>query len=540
MTITRRTVLAGAAALGAAAAGLTTSPAAGAATPSATPSPIPSAPPSSAPPATVERWGLYEIVLQGPDKGNPFVDIQLDAVFQGAGQTVKVPGFYDGNGTYRIRFSPPETGDWTWRVESNSQLARNSGQVTVVAPSADNHGPVQVVPNGYHFVHADGSPFRQIGTTSYSWALQSDEKCDLTLDTLSKAPFNKIRMLVFPNVPSVATDPFFRTGPGPKDWDPTRFNPAYFTRYEDRIARLLKLGIQADVVLYQPYDPTRGYSDMKRPDDERYVRYVSARFGAYRNVWWSMANEYDGVKSKTLDDWDHLFQVLQAADPHNRLRSIHNKNTYYDARKPWITHASIQNQGAALDDIRCQLHRYFALKPVIFDEVGYEGNISERWGDLSGEQMTLRFWNALVGGTYCGHGETLNPERNPSTSWLGQGGTLNGVSAPRLAFLKQIMDDGPAPGIDSLQPDWNYDIGGVDSQYYLRYFGQDAPTEWNAVLPSGAGQSYHADIIDTWNMTITPAGTFAMAKASNGAQDPSRPTVSLPGKPWVAVRFTRV
>ena len=27
--------------------------------------------------------------------------------------------------------------------------------------------------------------------------------------------------------------------------------------------------------------------------DDRYLRYVVARLAAYRNVWWSLANEYD-------------------------------------------------------------------------------------------------------------------------------------------------------------------------------------------------------------------------------------------------------
>ncbi|GAA5202623.1 DUF5060 domain-containing protein [Microbacterium jejuense] len=533
MEITRRTVLTGAAILGAAAAIGAPNPASAATVSTA-------ASGAAANPKAVERWGVHEIVLNGPDKGNPYVDVTVAAVYEGAGQSITVPGFYDGDGTFRVRFSPPAAGEWRWRTDSNLPALRQSGKVSVVEPSPDNHGPVLVVPGGYHFVYADGSPYRQIGTTSYSWALQSDEKCELTLDTLSKSPFNKIRMLVFPNVPAEATDPFVRTGTGLHDWDPTRIDPAYFRRYESRIERLLALGIQADVVLFQPYDTARGYSDMTRVDDERYVKYIAARFGAYRNVWWSMANEYDGIKTKTVDDWDHLFQVLQAADPHNRLRSVHNKNIYYDARKPWITHASIQSAGAALDGLRAHFHRQFALKPVIFDEVAYEGNISERWGQLSGEQMTHRFWNTFVGGTYCGHGETLNPEQKPSISWLGQGGTLNGTSAPRLAFLKQIMEDGPAPGINALQPDWDYDIAGVDSQYYLRYFGESAPTSWEAILPSGAGQSYQVDVIDTWNMTITSAGVYSMAKVPRGAQDPARPTVALPGSQWIAVRFTRV
>ncbi len=32
---------------------------------------------------------------------------------------------------------------------------------------------------------------------------------------------------------------------------------------------------------------------MTPEQDDRYVRYLAARLGAYRNVWWSLANEYD-------------------------------------------------------------------------------------------------------------------------------------------------------------------------------------------------------------------------------------------------------
>ncbi|WP_336969172.1 DUF5060 domain-containing protein [Sphingobium aromaticiconvertens] len=528
MTITRRDMLTRAAALST----ITAAPAAMARV--------------AAPPRSVERWGVYEIALDGPREGKPFDDVQVAATFEGWGTRVKVPGFYDGDGVYRIRFSPPELGQWRWTSESNNaSLAGRSGSFDAIAPAKDNHGPVRISKDGYHFAYADGTPFRQIGTTCYSWALQSDAKCAETLKTLGSAPFNKMRMLVFPNVESVATNPFARTGDGLRAWDPTRFDPAYFRRYEDRIQRLGALGIEADVILYHPYDEKRGYSDMKREDDERYVRYISARFGAYRNVWWSMANEYDDVESKSIEDWDHLFQILVAADPHDRLRSIHQINTYYDHRKPWITHASIQNGAAVLDDLRAELHRAFTLKPVIFDEVVYEGNLAERWGQLTGEEMVERFWFGLIGGTYVGHSETIDPGRNADSSWLGKGGKLVGNSAPRLAFLRRIMEEGPVPGIEPIQPWWNYHIGGKQHEYFLKYFGSEQPTEWQVVLPGrgeAALQTYRADIIDSWNMTITPVnGVFRMARKNQyDVHDPARPTLPLPGKPWIAVRMVKV
>jgi hypothetical protein len=40
------------------------------------------------------------------------------------------------------------------------------------------------------------------------------------------------------------------------------------------------------------------------------VRYAVAKLAGYRNVWWSMANEFDQLKSKTTQDWDVLFKLL--------------------------------------------------------------------------------------------------------------------------------------------------------------------------------------------------------------------------------------
>jgi hypothetical protein len=525
MSVSRRSVLQGAIAVGAAAA-----------TPAI----------AAADPTRVERWGLYEIVLKGPAQGNPFDDVHIAATFACDGSEVLVPGFYDGEGVYRIRFSPPRLGRWTWRSRSNLELLDGkTGAVQCTEPTHANHGPVRVSRDGYHFAYADGTPFRQIGTTSYSWALQSDAKCAETLATLRTAPFNKLRMCVFPNVASVATNPFVRTGAGLHDWDPARPDPAFFRRFEDRIRRLGELGIEADLILYHPYDAKRGYSDMRREDDERYLRYVAARFGAYRNVWWAMGNEYDAILTKTTADWDHLFQVLQAADPHDRLRSIHQITLYYDHRKPWITHASVQNGAAVMDDVPAQLHRSFALKPVIFDEVLYEGNSDKRWGRLTGEELVERFWWGTIGGTYVGHSETYSDDHNADTSWLGQGGKLVGSSVPRLAFLRRILETGPAPGIEPIDTWAGYHLAGKPFDYYLRYFGAARPTEWAVTLPGRAKDthgSYRAEVIDTWNMTITPVdGIFTMTpRDAYDFHDPKRETIALPGAPWQAVRLVKI
>lgn len=491
-------------------------------------------------------WEVMELSLDGPADGNPFVDATLYAEFSQNAKTIRVPGFYDGKGIYKVRFSPLETGAWAWRTTSNvAALNGKTGSFHVAGATTGRHGPVSVTADGYHFAHADGTPFCQIGTTAYAWAQQSDDLADQTLQTLSTAPFNKIRMCVFQNVKAAPVEPFVKTGPGDRDWDPARFNPLFFQRFEDRVARLQALGIQADVILYHPYDKAHGWCDMARADDERYLRYVIARLSAYDNVWWSMANEFDLVLSKAEADWDHLGGFVAANDPHNRLRSIHNCKAFFDNRKPWVTHASVQNGMSVKDDTRAEIYRGVWEKPVVFDEVCYEGKIDLRWGNLSGPEMVSRFWHGLVGGTYVGHGETLTADNiSADASWTGIGGRLLGESAPRLAFLKRVMEQGPKPGFDAIDKWWDRHFGGQAGVYYLRYFGEATPESWAFELPAkmlNGGETFRVDILDTWNMTVTPVdGTFTvMKKDAYTFHDPKR-FVGLPGRPWMAVRAVKV
>jgi hypothetical protein len=497
---------------------------------------------------SVERWGLHEIALAGPREGNPFAEVKVSARFTQGLTAIEAPGFYDGDGVYRVRFSPPERGEWRWTTQSNAPVMDGrEGRFTVTAPSGGNHGPVSV--EGYHFVHADGTPFRQIGTTSYGWTHQPEAMRRLTLETMRRAPFNKMRMAVFPNASlktNVGPLPFARTGEGDRDWDASRFDPAFFQRLEVSVAALGAAGIQADVILFHPYDGKYGFDEMSAEVDEAYLRYVVARLAAYRNVWWSLANEFDILKTKTEADWDRLFQIVRETDPYGRPRSIHNWRTLYDNGKPWVTHSSIQNGSAVLDDARAETYRSVWKKAVIFDEVCYEGSLNERWGDLTGPEMVRAFWNGLIAGTYVGHSECL-PTQPGGGFWLGEGGELRGESAPRLAFLKSIMEAGPTPGIEPIDKWWEQHLGGVPGRYYLRYFGDEAPTEWAVDLPREdltGGERFKVELIDTWNMTIEPVpGEFVMRQKPDTRyffSDPERPTIALPARQWMAVRVTRV
>jgi hypothetical protein len=489
---------------------------------------------------TAEQWGVFELKLTGSAEGNLFLDVELTAQFSYRHRTIEVDGFYDGDGVYRVRFMPDAVGSWRYRTQSNrDELSGIEGSFICTEPTPRNHGLVRVA-NTYHFAYADGTPFKQVGTTCYAWAHQGDELEEQTLATLQAAPFNKMRMCVFPkhyafNENEPEYYPFPCLSRGSSTWtgsykidvqegwkfDFSRFEPAFFQHFEQRVADLLDLGVEADIILFHPYDRW-GFAIMDAATDDRYLRYVVARLAAYRNVWWSMANEYDLMPNKSMDDWDRFFRIVQERDPYGHPRSIHNCVVFYDHNKPWVTHQSIQHGN--LD--QTPVWRQQVCKPVVVDECGYEGNISQPWGNLSPQEMVHRFWLGTAHGGYVGHGETY--EHLQDMLWWSKGGVLHGESAPRLAFLRQILEEGPAAGLDlieGLAP--AFPCSGQPHDYYLIYFGVHQPARMAFEVPDG--EQYSAQVIDTWAMTITPLEQPVVRGA----------TVPLPGKPYQAVVLRR-
>ncbi|HYT58682.1 MAG TPA: DUF5060 domain-containing protein [Haliangiales bacterium] len=508
--------------------------------------------PVAAAQTTVEQWDVFELTLRGPTNGNPFLDIRFAARFGQDYDSVEAPGFYDGEGIYRVRFMPPQQGIWKYiTVSTAPELNEKKGEFTVTKPSAHNHGPVRVV-NTFHFAYADGKPFKPLGTTCYVWTLQGDELEAQTLKTLASSPFNKVRFCVFPKRYNWNSNepPMYPFEGKPRNFDTTRFNPKYFQHLERRVLDLQRLGIEADIILLHPYDQGAwGFDRMTALEDDRYLRYVVARLAALRNVWWSLANEYDFLEHKTEDDWERMGELVSRAEPHRHLLSIHNGKRLFNQTRSWLTHASIQNGSAVEDAARAVLYRDAYRKPIVFDEVKYEGDVPKRWGNLSAEEMVFRFWQGTVAGTYVGHGETyLSPD---DVLWWSKGGVLKGQSPARLAFLRQVLEDSPPEGIEPIDKWQNPEYGGQPSKYYLVYLGKQTPASWEFKLPKppqdngtppADGMKFTAEVLDTWNMTVTPVeGVFTIVKKTDYFHaDKDGRSIKLPGRPYMAIRIKRV
>ena len=510
----------------------------------------------------VERWGRFELTLHATPGNNPF-DTELTATFTGPDTTCTVRGFYDGNDIFRVRFMPTAEGEWKYTTHSPLPALNDAkGHFTCIPPTEGNHGPVRV-DGQYAFRHADGTRYYPMGTTAYNWMHEPDSLIARTVQSLREARFNKLRMLFFvqnfdPAHPEPTLFPYevksVRTDADGKrvyEWDYDRFNPAYFTHVEECIDRLAAIGVEADLILFHPYDEGRwGFDRMPVEARHRFLRYAVARLAAFRNVWWSLANEYDFMRTLTVDDWNGFARTVVENDPYRHLCSIHSHTAkYYAYWMPEFTHASVQDQAPVEGFGRAATVRNIYKKPVVFDEVCYEGNMDNRWGSLSGQEFLYRMWQGLVAGTYVGHGECymVDGPNDYSRDFLAVGGTFQGTSWRRIGFALDILNAMPHP-LQLADSSWDTQTSTAGDGYYLIYLGKEVPDAWTFELPvknAGYGRlregmRFRVEVIDTWNMTVTPCPvTFETGvPVRDRIFDRLHRSVPLPSQPYLLLRIT--
>lgn len=388
---------------------------------------------------SMKQYETFELRFGGEALPDAWAQIDLTATFSCAQESLTVKGFYDGEsdgrGVYVVRFLPQYAGVYRYQVRG---AVTAEGEIVCEASSPEAHGIVRAV--GTHFAFADGAPYIPFGTTVYALISQDDALVEQTLQSLAAAPFNKLRLCVFPkdydynhNEPPLYA--FARREDG--SWDTSRPSIAFYQRLERILRRIAALGIQLDLILFHPYDRW-GFAAMPQADNFRYLDYLLRRLSAMPEIWWSLANEYDlCMPKKTLADWKALEAFVASCDPYHHLLSCHNCFCFWDFKRKDVTHASIQTR--ALTEIPRYLREYG--KPVVIDECCYEGDLPHIWGSISGQEMVRRFWRCYVGGGACTHGETfLSPD---DVLWWARGGVLKGESPKRIAFLRRVIEELP-------------------------------------------------------------------------------------------------
>lgn len=501
----------------------------------------------------MNKYQMFELAFGNLPEGG-----EITAEFVCGSEKKTVPGFYAGNGVYKVRFLPKTAGEYHWKVSGVV-----SAEGAEVCEESDLPGMVKA--DGRAFRYENGKLFHPFGTTVYALISQPDALIEQTMQTLEKSPFNKLRMCVFPkdydfnkNEPTYYA--FEKNADG--SWDPSRPVYEFWDALDRHIVRLGEMGIQIDLILFHPYDRW-GFDGMGIEKDKQYLDYLLRRLAAFPHIWWSLANEYELTK-RTQAEWDEIEAFVAEHDPYGHLLSCHNIFKIWDPNRPLTTHASIQ--GKDLPRLTSWIQRWNT--PVMLDECAYEGNLEHIWGCITGQEMTRRFWKAICSGAYCTHGETFYADDD--VLWWAKGGVLKGESPARIAFCRKIVESLPGhlegelsalhgllhlrevpeaeregviaqagavnPGFSNViralleskdaesyafcETVYNAHIG---TDCYLHFYDTRPIGQEHLTLPED--RTYTIQIIDVWNMTIETAATGV-----SGAY-----TVKLPSRENMAV-----
>lgn len=398
------------------------------------PSPATRATPRSAPSATAANVPVELTFTARGAYVNPFNQVVLDALFTDpAGAVRRVPAFWAGGKTWKVRYASPLAGAHTFRTECSATgdtgLHGRTGRVTVTPYRGKNplyaHGPVQVAENKRHFEHADGTPFFWLGDT---WWMGLCHRLpwpqgfkQLTADRVQKG-YNVVQIVagLYPDMH--AFDPRGANEAGfPWEEGYAHIRPEYFDAADRKLGHLVASGITPCLV------GAWGYfiNWMSEAQLQAHWRYLIARYGAWPVVWctageanlpWYLAKNFPADDRAMVTAWTRLMRYVRATDPFRRPLTIHpTAINRYTARNATDDESLLdfdllqcchgQNEAVEIM-IRAvrETHAATPRLPVLNGEPCYEmlmGTITSPWPRRAFWSCVL---NGAMGHTYGGNG----------------------------------------------------------------------------------------------------------------------------------------
>jgi hypothetical protein len=254
--------------------------------------------PTTAPAAelpVVSKWERFEVALKSSVRyTNAVQQAELEATFVSPlGETNRVPGFWDGGKTWRVRFAPDMPGRWVYFTScsdtANNGLHQRSGEFVCTAATGQTrfgeHGPLRVARNRRHLEHADRSPFLWLGDAAWDAPCRAELKdLEFYASERAKQKFNVVQWKFTPTAGKKPKAPF--TG-----HERISLDVDYWKQLDAKVDTLNRAGLLSALAPLWEIGPE---ADQVLPEDQAaaLLRYAVARWGA-NDVAWIVAFEAD-------------------------------------------------------------------------------------------------------------------------------------------------------------------------------------------------------------------------------------------------------
>lgn len=393
----------------------------------------------SDPPPHPGAHDVVDVLLtSAPGGGNPF-DAEIRVTLQGpAGAMLTVPAFWDPTRGHVARVSFPSPGSWRLAVSADGGLGLDHVVLHVeVGPARDGeHGPLEVDhDHPRHLVHRDGAR-RFVRGYEVNWLLMIDQDDrELTrvrefLDSIERAGFTMVTVNAYArsfrrHVPAeLESDPRWVV-PSLAPWvggneapDYEALDPAFFEHMDDVVAHLHERGMLTHL-MFHVYNKDVNWPVLGSADDDRFWRYLVARYQAFSTIMWDPAKESYHQDAGYI--WTRL-ALIRRHDGYRRLLTAHDVNP--PAGHDWgefgrrYTHPDKELLDDLVDVISDQvllgiydeaLARSTRFgKPYINIEFGYESGLDDLPADAEDHdqdwrEVTRRHWQVVMGGAYTNY-----------------------------------------------------------------------------------------------------------------------------------------
>ena len=353
---------------------------------------------------------------------DPFNQVEVDLVCTDPdGEEIRVPAFWAGEQTWRVRYASPKVGRHFFRTScsdaGNPDLHGREGQLEVVPYEGGNpllrHGPLKVSQSRHHLEHLDGTPFFWLGDTWWMglckrWSWPQDLRT-MVADRLAKG-FSVIQIVagLYPDMP-----PFDERGANeagyPWEAGYARINPAYFDMADLRMAYLVQSGLLPCIVGFWGYFIKFAGAEVLK----KHWRNLVARWGAYPVVWCTagealmpyyldrnevtQGEEYQDMLRAT---WSDMVRYIRSVDGYGHPVTIHPTRLGHDqVDDPKVLDIDMLQTGHldgranTVDSLDASLALEPKL-PVLTAEVGYEGILESNREEF----QRFFFWSSMLSG----------------------------------------------------------------------------------------------------------------------------------------------